>query len=121
VNGLNLACSGARAGTQPFSSGSDFKPGLDFYDDGAGHLGQALMLQRFAAGHNVRAVPVLVGANNYHFADIVQACVTDWLTSPSWFKNLCQDDSSIAANFTAANIAVQPRRSAVRCRTCGRP
>src|ERR1051326_3743689 len=37
----NLACSGARTYTQPYSSGSNFKPGLDFYDDGAGHIGQA--------------------------------------------------------------------------------
>jgi hypothetical protein len=107
VNGLNLACSGARTATQPFSSGSDFKPGLDFYNDGAGHLGQALMLQQFAASHNVTAVAVLIGANNYHFADIVQACVVDWLTSPSFFKNLCQDDSNVAPNFTAANVAAQ--------------
>ncbi|MEN3358576.1 MAG: hypothetical protein V7637_2558, partial [Mycobacteriales bacterium] len=107
VNGLNLACSGARTATSPFSSGSDFKPGLDFYNDGAGHLGQALMLQQFAAGHNVKAVAVLVGANNYHFADIVQSCVVDWLTSPSWWKNLCQDDSSVASNFTAASITAQ--------------
>jgi hypothetical protein len=107
VNGLNLACSGARTATQAFSSGSDFKPGLDFYNDGAGHLGQALMLQQFAATHNVKAVAVLIGANNYHFADIVQACVVDWLTSPSFFKNFCQDDSNVASNFTAANIAAQ--------------
>jgi hypothetical protein len=107
VNGLNLACSGARTYTQPFSSGSDFKPGLDFYNDGAGHLGQALMLQQFAATHNVKAVPVLIGANNYHFADIVQACVEDWLTSPSWWKNLCQDDSNVAPLFTASNVATE--------------
>jgi hypothetical protein len=107
VNGLNLACSGARTATQPFSAGSDFKPGLDFYNDGAGHLGQALMLQQFAASHNVTAVPVLIGANNYHFADIVQSCVVDWLTSPSWWKNLCQDDSNVASNFTGANVAAQ--------------
>jgi len=107
VNGLNLACSGARTYTQPFSSGSDFKPGLDFYNDGAGHLGQALMLQSFAASHNVSAVVVLIGANNYHFADIVQTCVQDWLTSPSWWPNYCQDDSSVASNFTSGNIATQ--------------
>jgi hypothetical protein len=107
VNGLNLACSGAKAATTPFSSGSDFKPGLDFYNDGAGHLGQTLMLQQFAATHHVTAVPVLIGANNFHFADIVQACVTDWLLSPSFLKNLCQDDSNVAPNFTAANIAAQ--------------
>jgi hypothetical protein len=107
VNGLNLACSGARAATGAFSAGSDFKPGLDFYNDGAGHLGQALMLQQFAATHNVKAIPVLIGANNYHFADIVQACVTDWLLSPSWWKDFCQDDSNIASNFTASNVATQ--------------
>ena len=34
----NLACSGAKTSTTPFSSGSDFKPGIDFYNDGAGHM-----------------------------------------------------------------------------------
>ena len=58
--------------TQPFSSGSDFKPGLDFYDDGAGHIGQARALQQYAATHNVKMVVALIGANDYGFADIVQ-------------------------------------------------
>src|SRR6266540_3361399 len=107
VNGLNLACSGARTNTQPFSSGSDFKPGIDFYNDGAGHLGQALMLQSFAATHNVRAVALLIGANNYHFADLVQTCVEDFLLSPSWWPNYCYDDSDVRSNFTSTNIAVQ--------------
>ena len=71
----NLACSGARTYTQPFASGSDFKPGLDFYNDGAGHMGQALVLQQFAATHNVKMVVALIGANDYDFADIVQSCV----------------------------------------------
>jgi hypothetical protein len=30
--------------------------------------------------------------------------VTDWLTSPSWWKNYCQDDSNITAMFTQSNI-----------------
>ena len=38
VNGLNLACSGAKTSTYTTSEGY-FKPGLDFADDGAGHLG----------------------------------------------------------------------------------
>ena len=38
VNGLNLACSGAKTSTFTDSDGY-FKPGLDFADDGAGHLG----------------------------------------------------------------------------------
>ena len=97
----NLACSGARTYTQPFSSGSDFKPGLDFYDDGAGHIGQAKALQQYAATHNVKMVVVLIGANDYGFADIVQQCVIDWLTSPSWWKNYCHDDASMTSKFTA--------------------
>src|SRR3954468_10608521 len=105
VNSANLACSGARTYTQPYSSGSDFKPGLDFYDDGAGHIGQAKALQAYAASHNVKAVFVLIGANNYGFADIAQTCVEDWLLSPSWWPNYCNDDSSVSSRFTAANQA----------------
>ncbi len=108
----NLACSGARTYTQPFSSGSDFKPGLDFYDDGAGHIGQARALQQYAAGHNVKMVVALIGANDYGFADIVQQCVLDWLTSPSWWKNYCHDDSSMTSKFTAANVAAITTRVA---------
>ena len=110
----NLACSGARTYTQPFSSGSDFKPGLDFYDDGAGHIGQAKALQQYAATHNVKMVVALIGANDYGFADIVQQCVTDWLTSPSWWKNYCHDDSSMTSKFTAANVAAITTRVAER-------
>jgi hypothetical protein len=40
----------------------------------------------------------------------VTSCVTDFLTSPSWFPNYCRDDSSVVANFTTANV------SAVRAR-----
>jgi hypothetical protein len=112
VTSANLACSGARTATQPFSSGSNFKPGLDFYDDGAGHIGQAKALQQYATSHNVKMVVALIGANDYGFADIVQACVVDWLTSPTWWKNYCQDDSSIKAKFTAANIAAITTRVA---------
>jgi hypothetical protein len=105
VASANLACSGARTYTQAFSSGSDFKPGLDFYDDGAGHIGQAKALQQYAASHNVKMVVALIGANDYGFADIVQQCVLDWLTSPSWWKNFCNDDSSMTSKFTASNVA----------------
>ena len=112
VASANLACSGARTYTQPFSSGSDFKPGLDFYDDGAGHIGQARALQQYAANHDVKMVVALIGANDYGFADIVQQCVTDWLTSPSWWKNYCHDDSSMTSKFTAANVAAITTRVA---------
>jgi hypothetical protein len=106
VASKNLACSGARTYTQAYSSGSDFKPGLDFYDDGAGHIGQAKALQQYAATHNVKLVVALIGANNYGFADIVQTCVTDWYFSPSWWPNYCYDDSSVSSKFTASNQAL---------------
>ena len=50
------------------SDGSDFKPGLDFYDNGAGKQGQAKMLQQFAATHNVKMVAVSIGGNDFNFA-----------------------------------------------------
>ena len=86
MNAVNFACSGARTYTQTPGSG-DFKPGLDFFSDASGHTGQALMLQQFAATHNVKAVTVLIGANNYGFADIVQTCIEDFLLSPSWWPD----------------------------------
>ncbi len=104
VNSQNLACSGAKTSTD--ASGSDFKPGLDFYNGSAGQ-GQALALQSFAATHNVKMVMILIGANNYHFADLIQSCVVDFLTSPTWWKNYCNDDSSVTANFTTANKTAQ--------------
>jgi hypothetical protein len=106
VNGENLACSGARTYTQTPGSG-DFKPGLDFFSDSSGHQGQALMLQNFAAAHNVTAVTVLIGANNFGFADIVQTCIEDFLLSPSWWPNYCNDDSNVKSYFTSSYVAAQ--------------
>jgi hypothetical protein len=110
VESKNLACSGARTYTQPYSSGSDFKPGLDFYDDGAGHIGQAKAFEQYARTRNVKLVVVLIGANNFGFAGVVQTCVTDWLTSPTWWKNYCHDDASVTSLFTPAYIDQQRQR-----------
>src|SRR3954467_6291100 len=60
VESKNLACSGARTYTH-FGDDGAFKPGLDFYSDSSGRQGQALALQNYAAGHNVKAVVVLIG------------------------------------------------------------
>jgi len=109
VSGLNLACSGAKTSTYTASDGY-FKPGLDFSDNGAGQQGQAKMLQTFATTHNVKMVVVGIGGNDFNFASIVQSCVLDFLGSPSWWPNYCYDDSSVKANFNAANIsAVQAK------------
>ena len=112
VTSVNLACSGAR--TYSRVSDGKFKPGIDFYTSGA-NKGQALALQELATAHkDIKAVVVLIGANDYGFADIVQTCVTDWLTSPSWWKNYCQDDSNMAAMFSAANITTNTNSRARR-------
>ncbi|ADB52674.1 SGNH/GDSL hydrolase family protein [Conexibacter woesei] len=105
VNSVNLACSGARTATFTDSDGN-FKPGLDFYNSG-GNEGQALRLQRFAAANNVKLVAISIGGNNFNFASIIQTCLTDWLTSPWWAQNHCNDDASVTANFTPANVTAQ--------------
>jgi hypothetical protein len=107
LSGKDLACSGAKTSTFWDSSG-DFKPGLDFYDDGSGDLGQALQLQNYAKSHNVKIVAVSIGGNNYNFGSIVQDCVTDYVTTWWWFwPDYCKDDSSVTSNFTSSNIAAQ--------------
>ncbi len=103
VNGKNLACSGAKTAT---ATGGDFKPGLDFYNGSAGQ-GQALALQGFAAGNNVKMINLSIGGNDFNFASVVQTCVQDWLLSPSWWKDYCNDDSSVKANFTTANVSAK--------------
>ena len=47
----------------------------------------------------------MIGANNYGFAAIVERCVLNWATSPSWWKNYCSDDSDMTSRFTAARQA----------------
>ena len=105
VLSANLACSGARTSTTGTGSGQAFKPGIDFYSDASGRKGQAAALETYAEDHNVRAVVVMIGANNYGFAAILERCVTNWLTSPSWLKNYCSDDASMTSRFTAARQA----------------
>jgi hypothetical protein len=106
VNGVDFACSGAKTATY-WDSSNNFKPGLDFYDDGAGDHGQARLLQDFAAAHNVKLVAISIGGNDYNFGSIVQDCVADFLSSPSWWPNYCNDDSSVTSNFTSSNVTAQ--------------
>ncbi len=105
VLSANLACSGARTYTTGTASGQTFKPGIDFYEDASGRAGQALALERYARTRNVKAVVVMIGANNYGFAAIVERCVTNWATSPSWWKNYCSDDSDMTSRFTSTRQA----------------
>ena len=61
-------------------------------------------------------VSVSIGGNDFKFADVVQSCVVDFLTSPTWLKDYCYDDSSVKANFTAANVAAVRARIATALR-----
>ena len=101
VSGENLACSGAK--TYTFEEEGKFKPGLDFYSSG-GKEGQALMLQHFAATHNVKLVAVSIGGNNFNFAPIVQDCVEDFLESTWFYDFYCSKESSVTNNFTSSNL-----------------
>ncbi|MBM9476483.1 LysM peptidoglycan-binding domain-containing protein [Nakamurella flavida] len=100
VNSLNLACSGAQTTTQKESGA--FKPGLDFYDDGPGEQGQALMLQQFVqAGNDVRTVVVSIGGNNFDFAPVIQTCVEDYLV----YYSYCSQDPTVTDQASPARIA----------------
>ena len=99
VGGETLSCSGARTTTY-FARSGDFKPGLDFYRDADGHVGQARSLMRFASTHRVAMVVVSIGGNDFDFGSVVRRCVTAFLTSPSWAKDLCSDDMEVVENFT---------------------
>jgi len=104
VNGMDLACSGAKTTTVPSDSNGYFKPGLDFYNGTQGQ-GQALMLQNFAATHNVRMVAVSIGGNDFNFGSIVQDCVEDFLDSPSWSPDYCKDDSVVTNAMASSNVS----------------
>lgn len=106
ANSLNLACSGAITVTR-FDSDGNFKPGLDFYVDAYGRKGQARMLQEFAGTHNVKMIPLSIGGNNFHFADVAQTCLSDFLSSPSWWQNQCSSDPAVTANFSADSAAAR--------------
>jgi hypothetical protein len=80
---------------------------LDFYDDGAGHIGQAKALQAYASTHNVSLVAISIGGNDYRFADIVQQCVQDFLLSPSWWPDYCKDDSIVTGQMAASNVTAK--------------
>ncbi len=103
VSGENLACSGAKTSSFTTEEG-EFKPGIDFYDSG-GHEGQALMLQHFAASHNVKLVGLSIGGNNFNFASIVQTCIEDFLLTPEWWPAYCSHEKSVTENFSSKNVA----------------
>ena len=57
-------------------------------------------------------VVVSIGGNDFNFGSIVQTCVEDFLSSPTWWKDYCKDDAPVTANFTSANISTVTTRIA---------
>ena len=125
VTSINLACGGATAGTQ--WDGPDFKPGLDFFDDGNGNRGQAALLRDVATSADVRLIAISIGLNDFNFRGVVTACVTDFLTSTQIFPNYCHDDevvrtstSTVAVDGVRAGIAAGLRNVRQAMREAGR-
>ncbi len=102
VTSLNLACSGATTRTDINDEG-DFKPGLDFYDV-EGRRGQALMLQEFAEANPraIKLVAISIGGNDFHFGDIIKACVTNVIF---WGFGLCSEEEDVTEYINEAAIA----------------
>ncbi|MBO3746935.1 ricin-type beta-trefoil lectin domain protein [Streptosporangiaceae bacterium NEAU-GS5] len=112
VNGVNFACSGARTNTVQSNNEGNFKPGIDFTTTPPGlpsnHKGQALLLQEFAATHNVKAVSLLIGANNLGYSAILKSCITKWYVSQVDVfsgRHYCHTDSDLTNRFTASALA----------------
>ncbi len=97
---LNLACSGAETSTYTDSDGY-FKPGIDFYDDGKGNIGQALMLQQAATGRDVGIVVLSIGGNDFDVSGIATACVEDFLESV-FSDSYCHTDPTQQAKVSQA-------------------
>ncbi|WP_204039155.1 ricin-type beta-trefoil lectin domain protein [Acrocarpospora phusangensis] len=108
IRGVNFACSGAKTATAE-NPGGNYKPGIDFAptpeDLPSNHKGQALLLQEFAMTHNVKAVSLLIGANNLGYAAILTKCIENWYSSADFSPNYCHDDASITSRFSQTALA----------------
>ena len=101
---VNFACSGSKTFTYD-TGDSHFKPGLDFYDLGPGKQGQARMLQDYASTHrSIHAVVVLIGANDYGFADIARTCYANWLLTPSIGRIECRSNPDLLRRVGATRF-----------------
>jgi hypothetical protein len=112
VNSLNLACSGAETTTYWTGTLDDvFKPGIDFYDDGSGHKGQAQLLQEAAAGKDVQVVVLSIGGNDFDVSGAVETCAEDFAESIPDDDSYCNADQSVVDQFSPS--AAQTVRDAI--------
>ena len=104
VLSVNLACSGAQTAT--LDSGTDFKPGIDFYqDESSGHRGQALELYRLASANpgRIKMIVLSIGGNDFHFGGIVQTCVQNFIL----WKTKCSQLPEVRRLFDTPNVTLQ--------------
>lgn len=110
---LNLACSGATAASNVLPDTGAWKPGVDFDSrDGGTRLGQARMLQDFAAANEVDMVVLSIGGNDFNFEGIVEGCVKKFLFSPQIWKSYCSEDGEITG--LVSNERVKTRSALIR-------
>jgi len=118
LRGKNLACSSATTRSQ---RGSDpFKPGLDFYRDKEGNVGQLVLLRRFASDHRVSDVVVSIGGNDYDFEPIVTHCAEKFVATSGTLHDICADDPQVRRHFTRENVervTTRITRALLRVRT----
>jgi hypothetical protein len=115
VRGKNLACSGAR--TFSTGTGRDFTPGVDTYSDGHGHVGQVTSLRRFARSHDVSAVVVLVGGNDFGFGAVVRQCVDAFLVTVGPHPRPCSQDAAVTNAFSPGRVAAVATATATSLRS----
>ncbi len=106
VSTKNFACSGAKTFSQVTSDGK-FKPGLDDPNVAKAYKSQTHELQAWATTHNVKAVVVTIGANNYGFDEVLARCVWNFMSSTQMWKNYCRDDSDMTSRFTPERRAAE--------------
>lgn len=102
VRGVNLACSGATVLSH--GQGKAFKPGLDSYSDHNGHVGQVAALRRFAESHDVTAVVISIGGNDFGFGSVLGRCVAGFLLTVGPSPQYCSDDPEVTSNFSAPRV-----------------
>jgi hypothetical protein len=81
--GENLACAGATT---------------------ASLAGQVQSLRRFAASHDVSAVVMLIGGNDFDFGSVVSQCVDAFLRTVQSQPRHCSDDPATTSQFSADRV-----------------
>ncbi len=93
---INLACSGAATANLVRAEAGG--RGLN------GEPSQADQLAEVARTHDVELIVVSIGGNDLGFGDIVLDCAVDYLLSPSWSPNTCNEEKQRAIDAAMATV-----------------